>query len=298
MKKFIFLVLLLNLVVGLEAQNVDSSQIVSVLQTDGTKWIGQILSSNSREILFKTQEGRELYIPQFVISKIDLVKLSEFSESGNYIGEEKFCTRYFLTTNGLPLKKKTGYIQWNLFGPDIQFSVTDKLGVGLMTSWVGIPMIATIKYSTEISDNLHIALGGLIGTGTWAAPDYGGILPFAAITLGNEKRNINFSSGYGAIWTEGERDGRTLVSLAGMSKIGKKVSLVFDSFIILPKSATELDPFGNPIATTKNGLAIITPGLRFHQSETSAFQFGFTGMYANSEWLPIPIPMVQWYRAF
>ena len=298
MKKYIFLVLSLNLVVGLDAQNVDSSQIVSVLQTDGTKWIGQILSSNSREILFKTQEGRELYIPQFVISKIDLVKLSEFSESGNYIGEEKFCTRYFLTTNGLPLKKKTGYIQWNLFGPDLQFSVTDKLGVGLMTSWVGIPMIATIKYSTKIADNLHIALGGLIGTGTWAAPDYGGILPFAAITLGDEKRNINFSSGYGAIWTEGERDGRTLVSLAGMSKIGKKVSLVFDSFIILPKSATELDPFGNPIATTKNGLAIITPGLRFHQSETSAFQFGFTGMYANSEWLPVPIPMVQWYRAF
>ena len=85
MKKFIFFVLLLNLVVGLNAQNVDSIQIVSVLQTDGTKWIGQILSSNSREILFKTQEGRELYIPQFVISKIDLVKLSEFSESGNYI---------------------------------------------------------------------------------------------------------------------------------------------------------------------------------------------------------------------
>jgi hypothetical protein len=298
MKKFIFLFVLFNIVIGVEAQNVDSGQIVSVLQTDGNQWIGQILSSNSREILFKTQEGRELFIPQYVISKITAVKLSEFSESGNYIGEEKFCTRYFLTTNGLPLKKKTGYIQWNLFGPDIQFSVTDKLGVGLMTSWVGIPMIATIKYSTEIAENLHIALGGLIGTGTWAAPDYGGILPFAALTLGNEKRNINFSGGYGAIWTEGDRDGRTLVSLAGMSKIGKKVSLVFDSFIILPKSATELDPFGNPRAVTKSGLAIITPGLRFHQSETSAFQFGFTGMYANAEWVPVPIPMVQWYRAF
>ena len=76
------------------------------------------------------------------------------------------------------------------------------------------------------------------------------------------------------------------------------IQLVFDSFIILPKSATELDPFGNPRAYTKNGLAIISPGLRFHQSETAAFQFGFTGMYANSEWLPVPIPMVQWYRAF
>ena len=304
MKKIVWSLLFFAFCGAIKAQELevvtqtDSNKLVSILQTDGTKWVGYLLSMNAREVLFKTQEGRTLFIPQYVISKVILVKESEFSEKGKYIGEEKFCTRYFLTTNGLPLKKNTGYIQWNLFGPDLQFSVSDKLGVGVMTSWVGIPMIGTLKYSTELADNLHLAVGGLFGTGTWAAPDYGGILPFAALTLGNAKQNINFSGGYGAIWTNGDRDGRTLVSVAGMSKIGKKVSLVFDSFIILAKTSTTLDPFGNPMSYYKPGLAIITPGLRFHQSETAAFQFGFTGMYADGDWLPIPIPMVQWYRAF
>ena len=114
MKKIVLTLLLIAFFGAIKAQDSEvviqagSNRLVSILQTDGTKWVGYLLSMDAREVLFKTQEGRTLFIPQYVISKVILVKESEFSEKGKYIGEEKFCTRYFLTTNGLPLKKNTG----------------------------------------------------------------------------------------------------------------------------------------------------------------------------------------------
>ncbi len=46
----------------------------------------------------------------------------------------------------------------------------------------------------------------------------------------------------------------------------------------------------------KPGFALFIPGLRWHQSEKKAFQFGFTGVVYDGEMWQIPIPMVQWYR--
>jgi hypothetical protein len=69
-----------------------------------------------------------------------------------------------------------------------------------------------------------------------------------------------------------------------MIKVSQKVSLVFDSFIFL-KSKTE------------SSFALLIPGVRVHQSEGKAIQFGFLGMYNDNELFPVPIPMVQWYRS-
>ena len=97
-----------------------------------------------------------------------------------------------------------------------------------------------------------------------------------------------------------------------MVKISPKVSLVFDSFILLPGKTTystetyyDYNPdTGNydlPVEYTntneKYGFALLIPGVRWHKREGSAFQFGFTGVVYDGELLPIPIPMVQWYRS-
>ncbi len=254
------------------------------VKTDGGEIFGKILSQDAREILVLTKDNRKIYIPQHTIKEIVLISSSNFNQKGDFVGEDKFSTRYFITTNGLPIKKGENYVQWNLFGPDFQFGIGKNLGVGLMTSWFGIPIIGTIKKSWELGNKTQVAIGGLFGTGSWASPDFGGMLPFGTISFGDRTKNIAISAGYGAIWQDGGTTGRALTSIAGMIKVSQKVSLVFDSFIFLP-------------GKTESGLALLIPGVRIHQSEGKAIQFGFIGMYANNELIPVPIPSVQWYRS-
>jgi hypothetical protein len=284
------------------------------IKTDGGELIGKILKQDSREILILTSDNRKIYLPQHVIKKIVLVDTSDFNSKGEFIGEDRFATRYFITTNGLPMNKGEHYVQWNLFGPDFQFGLGKNFGVGIMTSWLGMPIIGTVKKSWVLAEKTQFAIGGLIGTGSWAAPDWGGALPFATLSFGDKSKNLAFSGGYGAIWQDGDVEGRALMSVAGMIKVSPKISLVFDSFIMPPgrtKTRTETydDYVYNPntgqyelqtVTNTYNyrheAIALLIPGVRWHQAEGKALQFGFTGVFATGEFLPIPIPMVQWYR--
>ncbi|MCR9173556.1 MAG: hypothetical protein NXI10_13730 [bacterium] len=281
------------------------STVYRIVKNDGQELIGMIISSDAREVLFKTLDGREFYVPQHVIKEIEPLDSSSYNSRGEYVGEDKFATRYFITTNGLPIKKGEHYIQWNLFGPDFQFGLGKNFGVGVMASWIGMPLIGTIKKSWELGDKTQFAVGGLVGTGTWIAPEWGGALPFATLSFGSRKSNIAFSGGYGAVWFGDGAQGRALASVAGMVKVAPKVSLVFDSFILLPgpvESYTQTYYDGNQylsqqIERRDPAIALLVPGVRFHTSPQTAFQFGFTGIAAQGEFWPVPIPMVQWYRS-
>lgn len=276
----------------------DTTSTFRIVKTDGGELIGKILEQDEREILLLTKDNRRIYVPQHAIQEIIKIDATEFNEKGTFIGEDAFATRYFLTTNGLPIKKGEHYIQWNLFGPDFQFGLGKNFGVGIMSSWFGVPLVGTIKKSWELNEYTQFALGGLFGTGSWAAIDVGGALPFATLSFGNRTRNIAFSGGYGAIFDGGDAEGRALMSVAGMAKVGEKISLVFDSFIVLSGQTTTItNPNGSTYTTRNPGIMIFTPGIRIHQEKGKAFQFGFTGLVFDNDLVPFPIPTVQWYRS-
>lgn len=293
-----------------DSLKVIDSTLYRVIKYDGTEYFGWIIQKDAREILLKLPNNESLYIPSHLIKEILAVKPDDFTFTGEYIGEELFSTRYFITTNGFPLNRGDHYIQWNLFGPDFQFGIAKNLGVGIMTSWGGIPIIGNFKYTIQTKRTVNFALGTLLGTGSWGLPDYGLALPFGSITLGDRSMNITASGGYGLLVLNGDKDGRGLCSIAGMIKIGKKISLVFDSFIVLSgnnTTRTYTDYVYDPITfqttavvrseTVKHpGMALLIPGIRWHSSPEHAFQFGFAGVYADNQFLPFPIPMVQWYR--
>jgi hypothetical protein len=300
-----------------DTTSVASRQLVKIIQTDKSELIGYILKEDERELFFETQDGRKIYIPQYIIKEIVPINTADFNAKGDFVGEDIFATRYFITTNGLPLKKGEHYVQWNLFGPDFQFAISERFGVGLMTSWMAVPIIGTAKYSFDINERSQFAVGALLGTSSWAAfsgANFGGVLPFATISHGDRRANIALSGGYGAIWLDGVVSGRALTSIAGMIKVGPKISLVFDSFIVLKAKSdfetitenhlvynegTGLYDEVQVTYTQENkrpGLALLIPGIRWHQEEGKALQFGFTGFAYDGEFLPVPIPMVQWYR--
>ena len=255
---------------------------------DGTEHMGAIVSKDDKEIVLETKEFGRMSIPKYQVKEMREVKQEELSKDGELKKEQLFSTRYFLTANALPLKKGENYLLINLYGPDFQFAVTDRLSVGLMTTWLAIPVIGTVKYSFEINEKTHLGLGGLVGTGSWAAPDFLLALPYAVLTLGDRTDNLTFSAGYGAIWFDGNTGDNAIFSVAGMTKVGKNISLVFDSFIIPDFKGT------NTVSTTM----IIIPGLRIQSKNDRAFQFGFAGVYADGQLLPLPLPMVQWFRKF
>ena len=318
--KYIIFALLLVVFANFSYAQKDSSQVVQdstiyrVIKTDGNDHIGYIVSKDAREVLLRTIEGREFYIPQHLIEEIVEVEQNQYNSQGDFVGEDRFATRYFITTNGLPIKKGDHYIQWNLFGPDFQFGLGDNFGVGVMTSWLGMPIIGTIKKSWEFGEKSQFAIGGLAGTGTWIAPELGGVLPFATLSHGTRKANIAFSGGYGAVWFGNGLEGRSILSAAGMVKVGRNVSLVFDSFILPPKTEVETVTYTEQVYDPKTGtwtdqqvtnthrrwrggFALLIPGVRIHVRERTALQFGFTGIVADGNLVPFPIPMFQVYQS-
>lgn len=298
MKKLFFFLLLSFSAILVNAQTEttttsaqDTLTVYRILKTDGGELIGRIISQDEREVLVQTNDNRRIYIPQHTIKKIEVVNASQFNANGDFIGEDPFSTRYFLSTNGLPVKKGEHYVQWNWFGPDLQFGVGENLGVGIMTSWIGIPIIGTIKKSWELGDRTQFAVGGLFGSLAWAEPSYGGALPYATLSFGNRSSNLAFSGGYGVLFGDGESNGSALVGVAGMTRVSRKITLVLDSFFLLPNAAQN-----GEFISGNQSVGIIIPGIRWNQEEGKAFQFGFAGIVAGGGVAPLPIPMVSFFR--
>ena len=42
--------------------------------------------------------------------------------------------------------------------------------------------------------------------------------------------------------------------------------------------------------------ALIIPGVRLQTNDDKAFQIGFAGAYFDGDVVPLPIPMVTWFR--
>jgi len=276
-----------------------------IIKTDGGELNGEIIKQDSRELLLKTIDGREIYLPQHLISKIIKMSPLELNEKGEFIEKSPFSTRYFMSTNGFALNEGENYYLLNWWGPEIQFGLKNNLSVGIMSSWLGTPIIGTFKKSWKIKKNTHVALGALIGTGSYVNINFYGGIPFAAITFGKQTANISLSFGYGAISDIKQlslpydpyapypneqpvekriTDGAGMFSFSGVRKLTHSVSFIFESFFVLPDGPSNYVP-----------IVVLSPGLRFQHKQGKAFQIGFTGVLSETVF---PIPMVQWYRSF
>lgn len=273
------------------------NKLYVVIKQDGNQFVGRILKQDSREVLIETKEMGQIAIPKHVIKQIRELQPGELNQRGEFIPSELFASRYFITTNGFPIEKGDSYILYKLIGPEFQFGIKKNLGIGLITSWVGAPIIGSLKYTISEGTGTSIGVGLLAGWGTWAQSDAFFGLPYGTVTFGDHSANVSFSAGFGGLTFTDESfdyygnstkerisEGRFMCSAAAMFKVGKKVSLVFDSFIS-PKGSGEAP-----------GFTLVVPGLRFQTDKDKAFQFGFASMIAEGEFVPMPIPFVQWFR--
>lgn len=173
-----------------------------VVKTDGNEFYGFILEDDGREILLETKTIGKIYINKSEISKIEKVEDVSYNESGDaeytdHREEGAFTTRYYFTTNALPIKKKDNYALIHLYGPEVHFAVSDNFSIGVMATWIASPIAVAMKYSFNSTGKTHLAFGTILGSSGYLfnASGFGG-LHWATITHGDRKANISFSAGY------------------------------------------------------------------------------------------------------
>ena len=181
-------------------------ELFLVRKTDGNELYGFILSDDGREILLQTKTIGKVYIYKSDIKEIiytnrkigleavENESYTEFRDSG------PFTTRYYFTNNALPVKKGEDYAMIHLYGPEIHFSLNDKLSLGVMSTWIASPIALASKYSLYSKGNNHIALGTIIGSLGYLGIGDGGLfggLHWLTYTKGDRLSNISFSAGYG-----------------------------------------------------------------------------------------------------
>jgi hypothetical protein len=291
-----------------------SSEIYVVTKNDGTKFIGVIVKNDAREVLIKTQEKGDVYIPKHEIKSIDKLKAEDFKK-GKYIGENPLSSRYIFTTNGLGLKKNESYLKVNIIGMiDFEMGITDKISAGIMSSFYGMPVVGNVKYSFNLADNINSSVGVIYGNTTWLSSSFfdkpfriGGGIVFGNVTFGDRKKNLNFSGGYGFVhypekqyqtqtitdpWgytyteyiytgTIQKTAGTALFSVGGMTQVSEKATLLFDSVI----AYEEGDVF-----------YAVAPAVRYAASSTNIWQFGLSMVGLNETILPIPLPLVSYHK--
>lgn len=257
MKNIVVIVIMCLMTFSFLAQTNSKDSIYVVKKANGVELIGKLISDDGREVLLLTDKMGKVYI-----SKSDIISMKLIEEgdvvNGEYIEEGPFTTRYSFTTNAFPVKQGENYAMINLYGPEIHFAVTDRLNLGVMTTWYGSPFALAGKYTFATSKkNINFSIGGLAGSSGFLNSFKGyGALGFGIGTFGTRKLNASIGLGYSHFSSFGGKEleksgtytrdtstfifnydyekvksgttGGLAISAGGFAKIGKKIGFVMD----------------------------------------------------------------------
>jgi hypothetical protein len=256
--KNILIAFLLSLSSGMFAQ--EQNRVVVVL-TNGNEYIGTIEKDDGREMYLMTINMGGVYLQKTDIRSVKPVTSDNQIVAGEFRNTGPFTTRYAFTTNALSINKGENYTMLNLYGPEMHMAVSNRLSVGIMSSWIGSPLILALKYTIPTKNpNVNFSLGNLAATSGYLQSFRGyGNLAFGNVTFGNRLNNVTFAGGYfmyrgGGMnnYTQETTTVRTnnnyfdfsnapqglpkpvqgpMLSIGGIARIGAKASFVFDSML-------------------------------------------------------------------
>ena len=187
-----------------EVQDTVKKEFYVIKKSDGAEYVGEVISDDGREVLVLTKSIGKIFIIKSDIVSMTPIDASKLSQSSDGIYEDfrvegPYTTRYFFTTNALPIKKKENYMMIGLQGPEVHFAVNDNLSLGVMATWIASPIALAAKYSFESKSEskTHFALGTIMASSGYLlqAQGFGGI-HWATVTQGDRKSNVSFSAGY------------------------------------------------------------------------------------------------------
>jgi hypothetical protein len=256
---FIAFFLLGNLIMA-QTTTIDTGIIVKIEKFNGITYLGKIISDDGRELLLETITIGRIYIPKNEIMSISGEKTPHQNYSGDPSANFAFNTRYAFTNNALPIKKGDHYVSISWYGPEVHFAIAKGFSVGVMSTWLAVPLIFAVKYTLPSNnEKFHLSIGSLLGSSSYTNNFKGfGGLHWVTGTYGNTLNNFSISMGYGYIKAgnmidvavpgtyispvyplynaeESPLRASPIFSFAGIVKVSKKASLFFDSMISISK---------------------------------------------------------------
>lgn len=251
------------------------TNLYRVVKYNNQEYIGRILNDDGREVLLETSALGKIYIIKSDIQSITIVHREIDFVDDEYRGTGVFTTRYQFSTNAFPLQKHENYALVNLYGPEVHFSVSKNLSVGVMATWIASPIVLALKYSVPTrNEKLNFGFGTLLGSVGYLnqGKGYGG-LHWGMVTYGDRKNNVTISLGYSYLNT-GMRTGEQMyvpgtypavnnfgypdfatltpvnfkvptikapiLGVAGVASVGKKASFVVDMMFMFGKKVESI----------------------------------------------------------
>jgi len=233
---------------------------VVVVLNNGNEYIGTIAKDDGREIYLMTENMGGVYLQKTEIRSVKSITSESQVVSGEFRNTGPFTTRYAFTTNALSINKGENYTMLNLYGPEVHMAVSNRLSIGIMSTWIGSPLILAAKFTFPTKNpNVNFSIGNLAATSGYLQSFRGyGNLGFANMTLGNRLNNVTLAAGY-FMYRGGGQENYTeetepfidnsystfytvpqglpkpvhgpMFSLGGIARIGAKASFVFDSML-------------------------------------------------------------------
>lgn len=287
--------LLLFLFFGLSTMAQDDGdyverKLVRVTKNDGATYVGYLDFMDEDKVIIETENLGMVSIPKHTIADIEYLESDSSAQklkglNKRVLDGDPRNTRYLVSSSAIPLQRGSFLANFNLWGPQFTYAATDNLSFGITTSWLTVPVVFNGKYTFQLAEKAHMAVGANFGVPSVLSYDVSVIDPFATLTFGTSADNISVSYHYYAGLGDLSGGYVNAIVIGGRKTISKKYAFLFDSFFL-----------GDPASTS--GAMVIAPGFRYTYSAHSAFQFGLTGVVSyNSgsyESLPIPIPFVAW----
>ena len=280
MKKIVALLILFfgfTAVQSIEAQVSQTAEIDTntyvIIRNNGNELIGKIISDDGREVLIQTEMLGKIYVPKSDIRSIKKIDVSKDVVNGEYRARGPFTTRYQFTTNSFPIEKGENYAVVNLYGPEVQFSITNRFSIGVLSTWIASPIAIALKYTfPTTNEKLNFGVGTILGSSGYfnQGRSFGG-LHWGMVTYGDRMNNVTLSVGYSYLRTGtnfgntlykpgtyaavedqynpgyytfatlpvlnsskyAPRVGAPIIGLGGIASVGTKASFIFDAMLIM-----------------------------------------------------------------
>ena len=270
-------------------QNNDSIMVHSgktyiVTKLDGNEYVGKITYKDPEKIIVNTSDLGQISIPMSTIKAIRPLKKNDIDADGYINTGDQFLNRYFLSTSAAPPEKHKIYIAIGLLGMEYQTALASNLSIRLMSTWIGLPIVGSLKYHIPLSQNNWLAIGGSIGTAGFYSTHSGGLSGFVQYSFVNDKFSFSLLGTILDLYSPSPDGGNTALPVLQPSicwVIDSKISIVAEGYFQI----------GNNI---NYPAYILLPGVRFQTKENKCFQIAFGGMMVNNS--IEPIPYVQWHR--
>lgn len=207
---------------------------------DGSVFQGTYLGQSEAGIRLLTESAGEVLIRMDAVKNFRILDERNF-RNGVYWFENPNASRYLFTPSAYSLRKGEFYFQNTyLVLNSFNYGVTDRFTIGagfeLVSTFSGEPIFfITPKYTFPISKNWNAGVGVLylnVALDNFAGVEdlSGGGIGYGIITYGNRDNNATLGVGYG--YFGGAASGKPVVNLSGMKRVGRKVALVTENWLV------------------------------------------------------------------